>query len=190
MIGRPHKFDWGALKTLLNDEDGKKMTDVQIAKKLNITAPAVRYARKQILDKKAVCSLVSFEHGQNLVANHLDTVSQLKNINEQTTSILNLIMDAIKGDKNAIDILNQDDKFKRKDPNEIALKAVAEIREQLELQNKLFETLYSIQQTQEFQEEVLSVLESFEPGIRTKILIALKEKRLLHAATQWKDSKK
>lgn len=44
------------------------------------------------------------------------------------------------------------------------------------------QTLYSVEENAAFQEEVLAVLEEFEPGTREKVLARLREKRPLRAA--------
>ena len=45
--------------------------------------------------------------------------------------------------------------YKLKDPRELALKAMAEIRGQLKLQLEIFQALYDMKAVQEFQQEVL-----------------------------------
>jgi hypothetical protein len=123
--------------------------------------------------------------------------NQIKKINGNTNDILDLMMACIRGDNAGIQALENRTRnikvgkkeevitlFKVKDPNEIALKAMAEIREQIGLQTTIFKSLYDVQAIQEFRDEVLETLEKYDKGIRNKILEDLKEKRLLHASVQ------
>ncbi len=185
MIGRPHKLDWSLINKFL--EEGK--TPVEVAKELNVTVPAVRYVMKQKIKKNAIVSTVTFEKGREILTRNLDTMTQLQEANQHTRDIRDLVVKAIKGDKNAITLLNIDSRFKRKDPLEIFIKANAQITEQLTFQAQIFKTLYTIQQINEYQEEVESVMEEMEPGMRAKFLKRLKEKQLMHSAIQWKDGK-
>jgi hypothetical protein len=123
--------------------------------------------------------------------------NQIKKINGNTNDILDLMMACIRGDNAGIQALENRTRnikvgkkeevitlFKVKGPNEIALKAMAEIREQIGLQTTIFKSLYDVQAIQEFRDEVLETLEKYDKGIRNKILEDLKEKRLLHASVQ------
>jgi hypothetical protein len=138
---------------------------------------------------RAIVSTASFEHGRALSLECLDTLKQISEANRQTIEIRDLVYKAIMGDETAINLLNQDSNYKRKDPIELHNKLNERVEAQNAVQNSLLERLYTIQQMQEFNDEVLSVLESFEPGLRNRILVAMKEKRLLHSATTWKDKK-
>ncbi len=183
MAGRPHKFDWEVMKTLL----GQGKSPIEVAKELNVSVPAVRYAIKEKIKKSAVVSTITFEKGREVASRHLDTLKELQQTNEYTHEIRDLVIKAIRGDKNAIAILNIDNKFKRKDPLEIFVKVNAQVIEQLSFQSNIFKTLYTVQQIDEYQDEVEATMEEMEPGLRNKFLKRLKEKRLLHSATQWKD---
>lgn len=186
-MGMPRKLDYDLIHKLANEE---KKSPSQIAKQLGKPLASIRYVLSHDNRHKAISSTITFEQGRENTLRHLDTVSQLQTINQNMHSILELIMKAIKGDKSAQKILNQDDKYKRKDPMEIAIKASAEIREQLEAQNKIFETLYSIQQTKDFQDMVMETMEEMQPGLRSRFLERLKQKRLMHSAIEWKETKR
>jgi hypothetical protein len=62
---------------------------------------------------------------------------------------------------------------------------MAEIREQLELQMKIFETLYSMRAAEEFQHEVLEAIGEVAPDVRMCIISKLNEKRALRSAVRW-----
>ncbi|MFH1053477.1 MAG: hypothetical protein V1740_03610 [Candidatus Woesearchaeota archaeon] len=183
MLGRPHKFDWDKAQSLF--DEGKTL--FEIAKELNVTLPAIKYAILKRDKKNGAVSTLLFEKSSQGVSRHLDTVSQLQYVNKNMIDLLDLMTKASTGDESAIALLNQDINFKRKDPNELRIKAAAEIKEQLILQQKIFDTLYTVQQVDEYQDEVEATMEEMEPGLRNRFLKRLKEKRLLHSAAQWKD---
>ena len=59
------------------------------------------------------------------------------------------------------------------------LKAVTEIRQHLSHAMQVLQALYTVQEVKAFQEEVLTVLDECEPGLRDKILTRLKERRII-----------
>lgn len=52
-----------------------------------------------------------------------------------------------------------------------------EVRRQIELQVKIFETAYNVQMVAEFQEEVLEILRSVDPKLRDEAIARLKRRR-------------
>jgi hypothetical protein len=60
----------------------------------------------------------------------------------------------------------------------LALKAMAEIREQLDLQLEIFKTLSSFKAVAEFQEEVLTTIGEVSREARQKIITRLMEKKM------------
>jgi hypothetical protein len=75
--------------------------------------------------------------------------------------------------------------IKMKDPRELALRCMGEIREQLSLQVKIFETLYSLKAAEEFQTEVLDAIGEVAPDVRQRIIAKLNEKRALRQVVRW-----
>ena len=139
MKGRPRTFDWGLMNELLRE--GK--TPEEVSKELNVTLPTIRYAMRKGAIKNAIVSTVVFEKGRESTSLHLDTVAQLNKINEQTLSILDILYKAVQGDQTAIELLNKDDKFRRRDPIELIVKLIERVEKQHDLQKNLFETLFS-----------------------------------------------
>ena len=60
--------------------------------------------------------------------------------------------------------------YRFKDPRELALRCMAEIRGQLNLQLDIFKTLYDVEAIAEFQKEVLSAIEEVSPDVRNTII--------------------
>jgi hypothetical protein len=100
----------------------------------------------------------------------------------------------MKGDDEAIQILESQvrkvrvgrgkdakevNRYKFKDPREIALRAMTEIRGQLALQVEIFKTLHDFEAVQEFQKQVLEAIAEESPETRDKIIAKLKERRAL-----------
>jgi hypothetical protein len=67
------------------------------------------------------------------------------------------------------------EEYRFKDPRELALRAMAEIRGQLSLQLDMFKTLYDVEAIAEFQREVLEAIGEVSPDVRNRIVQRLKE---------------
>jgi len=72
-----------------------------------------------------------------------------------------------------------------KDPRELALKAMAEIRGQLKLQLEIFQCLYDMKAVQEFQNEVLTAIGDAAPDVRDRIIHNLNQKRAIRSAIEF-----
>jgi dsDNA-specific endonuclease/ATPase MutS2 len=75
--------------------------------------------------------------------------------------------------------------FKFKDPRELALKAMAEIRGQLKLQLEIFQCLYDMKAVQEFQDEVLTAIGEASKDVRDRIIRNLSEKRAIRSVVKF-----
>ncbi len=100
---------------------------------------------------------MALEAGHKIAANHLDVVAELQEINSEATPILNGLMLEINPPSDA------EGKAQLKQPGgkdlrEIALKAMAEIRGQLNLQVDIMKTHHDVQAVAEFQKEVLETI--------------------------------
>ena len=114
---------------------------------------------------------VALETAHKVVEKNLNAVDQLQKINTYANELLDLLMRWNRGDEEALQILESQVKkvrvrgseeevteYKFKDPRELALKAMAEIRGQLNLQLDIFKTLYDVQAIADFQREVLDAI--------------------------------
>jgi hypothetical protein len=72
--------------------------------------------------------------------------------------------------------------YRFKDPRELVLKTMAEIRGQLSLQLDIFKTLYDVEAIAEFQREVLEAIGEVSRDVRNKIVQRLKQRRALRGA--------
>ena len=162
----------------------------EIAQFFKVTDGAISKAKNEL--KVAVVKNVALESAHKVVGKHLDTLSQLQKINEHANELLDLLMRWNRGDSEALQILESQvrkvkvrgseeeiKEYRFKDPRELALKAMQEIRGQLSLQLDIFKTLYDVQAVADFQKEVLEAIAEVEPNVRDKIIERLKASRAL-----------
>jgi hypothetical protein len=180
------KIDRVKLNQMLRD--GKPQS--KIAQVFGVTEGAISKAKKEL--NVAVVRNVALESAHKVVDKHLDTIGQLQKINQTANELLDLLMRWNRGDEEALQILESQvrrvkvrgseeevTEYKFKDPRELALKAMAEIRGQLNLQLDIFRTLYDVQAVAEFQKEVLAVIGEVSADVRDRIIQKLKESRAL-----------
>jgi len=184
-MGKP-KIDKLKLNRLLTA--GK--TQREVAQVMGVTEGAISKARKEL--NIAVVKNVALENAHKVVERNLDTIEQLKKINFAANELLDLLMRWNRGDEGALQILESQVKkvrvkgteeevteYKFKDPRELAIKAMAEIRGQLSLQLDIFKTLYDVQAVADFQQDVLNAIGEVSTDVRNRIVQKLKERRAL-----------
>ena len=147
------KIDKLKLSQLLRS--GKSGKDC--AKVFGVTEGAISQARKEL--NIAVVKSVALETAHQVVEKNLNAVDQLLNINRKANTLLELAIKA--------------------EDHDTTLKAMREIRGQLELQLEIFKTLYDIQAVADFQREVLTAIGEVDSGVRNRIINRLKEGRAL-----------
>jgi len=183
------KFDRVELDKMLRDGIPQK----DIAKRLGVSSGAITQAKKQL--NIAVVKNASLEAAHLVVHKHLDTISQLQKINANANELLDLLMRWGRGDEEALQILESQVKkvrvkgteeevteYKFKDPRELALKAMAEIRGQLNLQLDIFKVLFDAEAVSSFQSEVLQAIGEVDHGTKDAIIERLKKRRAVRSA--------
>ena len=167
----------------------------EVAEHFGVSQAAICKARKGL--NVAVVKNMVLESAHKVVAEHLDTIGQLQKINQNANELLDLLMRWNRGDPEALQILESQvrkvkvkgseeevTEYKFKDPRELALKAMQEIRGQLNLQLDIFKTLYDVQAVAEFQKEVLSAIGEVSPDVRDRIIKRLKEGKALRQSVE------
>ena len=162
----------------------------EVAQVFGVSEGAISKAKREL--NIAVVKNVSLESAHKVVDKHLDTLSQLQKINGHANELLDLLMRWNRGDEEALQVLESQVRkvkvrggeeeitgYKFKDPRELALKAMGEIRGQLSLQLDIFKTLYDVQAVADFQREVLEAIGEVEPNVRDRIIEKLKASRAL-----------
>ena len=178
--------------------DSQKKNQAQAAKALGVSRQAVS-KRLQELRGKTTKVVVSKKIEQ-VVDRKIDAMDQLQKINDDANEILDLLMAWNRGDETALQVLesqvttkkvrvgDQEEfvkEFKFKDPRDLALKAMGEIRNQLKLQLEIFQTLFSLQAAQEFETTILEVIGEVAPDVRSEIIHRINAKRSVRAAVRF-----
>jgi uncharacterized protein YjaG (DUF416 family) len=182
-------------RVLLNQmlRDGKSQRE--IAKFFRVSPAAICQAKKEL--HIAVVKNTTLESAHKVVSSHLDTIGQLQKINQDANELLDLLMRWNRGDDQALQILESQvrkvkhrgseeeiTQYSFKDPRELALKAMQEIRGQLILQLEIFKTLYDVQMVADFQREVLEAIGEVSPNVRDRIIEKLKSSKALRQSIE------
>ena len=191
-MARPPRVDVDELDKLLN-EQGK--TPSQCAKHFGVSRAAISQARRKLSHE--ITHKTASEAAPIVYQRNLDTVEQLQKINHDANEILDLLMRWGRGENEALQILESQKtvrvgkkeeqvvEYRLKDPRELALKAMGEIRNQLKLQLDIYQALYDVRAAEEFQREVLEAIGEVAPDVRDRIVSNLQEKRAIRSAVQF-----
>ena len=121
------------------------------------TSGAITHAKKKL--NLMVIKNVALENAGRIVDKNLNAVAQLQNINQKANDLLDEAIGA--------------------NLHDTALKAMREIRGQLNLQLEIFQTLYDMKAIEEFQTEVLTAIGEASPDVRNRIISKLNQKRAI-----------
>ena len=168
----------------------------EIAKHFGVTPGAISQVKKEL--NINVVKSVALENAHRVVEKNLNSVAQLQKINAHANELLDLLMRWNRGDKAALQILESQVRkvkvkgteeevsdYRFKDPRELALKAMAEIRGQLKLQLEIFQALYDMTAVAEFQKEVLEAINDASPETRDRIVYNLQKIRAVRSTVQF-----
>ena len=166
----------------------------EIAKKLNVTKGAVSKTLKKL--NVAITKDVALRSASEVVDKKINALEQLEKINSYANELLDLLMAWNQGDDKALQILESQtstkkvrigDKeefvkeYKFTDPRQLALRAMAEIRGQLEVQMEIFKTLYNAEEVAAFQQIVMEEIRLVSPETKARILQRLNERRAIRS---------
>jgi predicted transcriptional regulator len=169
----------------------------EAARRLGVTKGAV--SRKLKLLKIAVVKDSTLRHAGEIIEKRLDAIDQIKKINDYANELLDLLMKWTRGDPEALQILESQvinkqvrvgkniefiKEYKIKDPRELSLMAMREIRGQIQLQFEIFQGLYDMQAVAEFQKEVLDAIGRCSPELRQEIVENLKKGNFIQSALE------
>ncbi len=188
------KIDYRELDQMLR----AKKPYSEIAKHFGVTKGRISQAKKEM--RNQINKVTTLEKAADVVHEHLDIMAQLRKVNEDANRMLDLLIRWQEGDPEALRILESQVKtvtfgkngetidiqeVKMKDPRELALKCMAEIRNQLKLQMDMYEAYLEFNDRKRFQEEVLRILDEFEPGVKQRAINRLKDRALLRGAVSF-----
>ncbi len=182
---------------LLRLIDRDKLSQAEAARRLGVSRQAVHQRLQEIRGKAT--KVVVAKKLEEVVDNRIDAMGQLKKINDYANELLDLLMRWNRGDEEALQVLENQVKrirvgkneeveiseVKFKDPRELSVKVMGEIRRQSELQFKIFESLYSMQAVDEFQAAVLETIAEVDDDARRQIIRKLNEKSALRSALRF-----
>jgi hypothetical protein len=169
----------------------------EAAQRLGVTKGGVSKALKRL--KIAVIKDSTLRHVAEVVEGRLDALEQIRKINGYANELLDLLMRWNRGDEGALQILESQvrkvkvgrgedakeiSEYKFKDPRELALRAMAEIRGQVQLQFEIFQGLYDMQAVAEFQKEVLDAIGRCSPQLKKEIVESLKKGNFIQSALE------
>ena len=168
----------------------------EIARKVGVSKGTVSKRLKAL--NVAINQRVVLHDAGQIVEKKLDAIGQLQKINDYANELLDLLMRWNRGDEEALQILESQVKrvrirgteeevteYKFKDPRELALKAMGEIRGQLNLQLEIFRSLYDFAAVSEFQKEVLESIKEVAPDVRDKIVFNLQKRRAIRSTLEF-----
>jgi len=186
------KVDVRKLNQML--EAGKSVK--QCAKFFGVTPGAISQHKKKL--HVGVVKNICMENAARVVDKHLNAVDQLQKINGYANELLDLCMKWVNGDDEALQVLESQvrtvrvgkdkvpvSEYKLRDPREIALKAMSEIRGQLKIQLEIFQCLYDMRAVQEFQQEVLTAIGEVDVNVRNEIINRLIQRQALYKSLKF-----
>ncbi len=183
------RIDKDELRQLL--AEGKSPSEC--ARHFGVSPAAITKAKKKV--GKVVAKDVQLESCHRFVDEYLDTVGQLREVNGHAHELLDLCMKWVRGDEEALQVLESQvrkvrvgkeedtvNEYKFKDPREIALKAMAEIRGQLRLQNETLSMLAEMKGVLEFQQELIQILKESDPKVADEFCRRIDQRQALRRA--------
>jgi hypothetical protein len=186
---RPSQIDDKQLRHLIRNGN----TVSEAALKMGIAKGTVSRRLKRL--NIAINRSVTLRAAHKIVDREINALDQLQKINRDANELLDLLMRWSRGDDEALRILESQvrkikvggqeeeiSEYKFKDPRELALKAMQEIRGQLRLQLEIFQALFDMKAVQQFQAEVLEVIGSVSTEARDEIIRRLTERNALRSA--------
>ena len=190
---RPPKINDRVLLRLI---DVQQMSQSESAKELGVSRQAVSKRLQELRGKTT--KVVIAKKVEAVVDRKIDAMAQLQKINQDANEILDLLMRWNRGEDDALQVLENQVKririgdegltikeVKFKDPRQLALQAMSEIRNQLKLQLDIFQALYDLKAAQEFQDEILTAIGEVDPDVRAKIIHKLNEKQVIRSAIKF-----
>jgi len=188
--GRPGKIDKKQLFHMLRA--GKSASEC--AKHFNVSPSAISQVKKSL--NLAVAANANLESGALIVRESIDSMAQLKKVNDEANKLIDLLSAWVAGDPDAIARLSSQHALggvgKAKsaaslafpDPKIVLLKAIAEVRAQVRLSLDIAQSLYNMQAVEEFQSTVIEVIGEQNQEVRNEIVKRLQRRRALRGAVR------
>ena len=111
-----------------------------------------------------------------IVQSRVNMADQILSINDQVTKLLESFIKRMEA------LLLSDKKLSLKDSAAVVIKAISEIRAQIQLSVNISQGLFEMEEIRAFQREVLDVIGKVSPEARKQIIERLKERRFSRTA--------
>ena len=147
----------------------------EIARKLKVTPGCISKRLKAL--KVGITNTVGMHRAGELVEKKANAIEQLQRINDHANELLDRAMQVVRGEVDP-------DPQTPEPPQDVALKAMKEIRGQLKLQLEIFQALYDMTAVAEFPKEVLEAIGDVAPEIRTRIICNLQKRRIIRSTLE------
>jgi hypothetical protein len=171
----PRKFSDIELEQLVREGSGVS----QAARVLGVSKGTVSKRLKHL--KVSITKNVTLHQAGEIVKKEINALEQLQKINAHANELLDLLMACMDGDEAKREAALKKLGDGVKDPKELALKAMQEIRGQLKLQLEIFQTFYDMQGVANFQREVLEAIGDADLETRDRIIRNLKERSAIRS---------
>jgi hypothetical protein len=142
------------------------VSQVECARHFSVSEAAISKAKSEL--RIATIKNVALESAHKVVANTVDVMEQLNRVNREAQQIIDKFRDSPK-------VCDQ----------ELVIRAMSEIRRQVETCLEISKTLYDVQEMERFQQEVLEAIGECDVQVREKIVQRLKERRTLRSAVRF-----
>ena len=156
-------------KPKLNDRKLLRLIDTDLlsqseaARKLGVSRQAVSKRLQELRGKTTKAIVV--KKVEQIVDKKIDAISQLHNINQKANDLLTVA--------------------EAKSDHQTALGCMREIRAQLDLQLKIFATLYDLQAAEQFQNTVIEAIGEASTDVRDRIIQRINAKRAVRSAVKF-----
>jgi ABC-type dipeptide/oligopeptide/nickel transport system ATPase component len=173
------------------------VSSTECAKQFGVSVGAITQHKKKLL---AAAGTLPDVVNSGLDTDSIDAMQQLTNLNKTIVTILARLERLVAREEIRTEALDTLQVELAKTPNNVdaqdifdkiwgnnlksilaiqmnAINGSAEIRKQIELALKMAETIYNVQNVQEFQADILSVIQDVSPEARDKIIDKLRKRR-------------
>jgi len=189
-VGRKKKINVKKLHAMLRA--GKSKTEC--SKVFGVTPSAITQAAQNL--NVGIAQTLAMQRGSQIVDESIDSLGQLRKVNESMNYLLDLLIDWSKGDFQAQKTIERQFRLGRvgskkgvnsvsfDDPKKLIVSISKEIRSQVKLSLDIYNSLYDHRAVEAFQAEVLLAISEEAPEVRDKIIRRLKEKHALRSAVR------
>lgn len=153
----------------INDSKLIRLIDIdllsqsEVARKLGVSRQAISKRLQELRGKTTRAIVV--KKVEQVVDQKIDAISQLHSINQKANELLAVA--------------------ETEDDRHTILRCMAEIRAQLDLQLKIFATLYDLQAAEEFQNTVIEAIGEASTDVRDRIIQRINAKRAVRSAVKF-----